>query len=276
MEATILKGHLVKWVMQMICNRRYLVVLVGFLGLPAFASDIHSWSFNGTLYELKTNESEVVVEVKRTHELSQKQMKSLCRKGLGLDLRRKYENKLLEGGFISDTLDTWPFASLTYELTNVQFSSVNKNQAKCSANVNDTGYKTNLQTTALNYAVAYYSTKQYQNIKPILPLIIKEPSVAMDAAGLVTLLLSQSDVTKAENYYQQYVDVASISNSDIKHWLARWQFDEGELEESLFIAKQCPSKECERLVIDIEDQMFEQQAESVGELSSYFWFNKLR
>ena len=208
--------------------------------------------------------------MKRQHELTTKQMKSLCRKGLGLELRKKYEDKLLEGGFIRETLDSWPFASLTYELTNIQFSSLSKNQAQCSAMVNDTGYKTNLQTTALNYAIAYYSTKQYQHIKPILPLIIKEPSVAMDAAGLVTLLLSQSDVTKAENYYQQYVDVSAISNSEIKHWLAQWQFEQGELEESLFIAKQCSSKECERLVIDIEDQMFEQQAESVGDLSSYF------
>ncbi|HDM8129020.1 TPA: hypothetical protein P0E14_003853 [Vibrio harveyi] len=254
----------------MICNHRYLLVLVGLLGLPVFASDSHSWSFNGTDYELKTSDAEVSVEVKRQHELTTKQMKSLCRKGLGLELRKKYEDKLLEGGFIRETLDSWPFASLTYELTNIQFSSVSKSQAQCRANVNDTDYKTNLQTTALNYAVAYYSTKQYQHIKPILPLIIKEPSVAMDAAGLVTLLLSQSDVTKAENYYQQYVDVPAISNSEIKHWLAQWQFEQGELEESLFIAKQCSSKECERLVIDIEDQMFEQQAESVGDLSSYF------
>ncbi|OOF08005.1 hypothetical protein BZG82_15680, partial [Salinivibrio sp. PR5] len=246
----------------MICNYRHLLVLVGLLGLPVFASDSQSWSFNGTDYKLKTSDSEVSVEVKRQHVLTTKQMKSLCRKGLGLELRAKYEDKLLERGFIRETLDSWPFASLTYELTNIQFSSANESQAKCSAEVNDTGYKTNLQSTALNYAIAYYSTQQYQNIKPILPLIIKESSVAMDAAGLVTLLLSQSDFNKAKNYYQQYIDVSQIYSSKIKYWLAQWQFEHGEIKEALAIVNQCSIKQCEYLAIAIEDKIFAQKAET--------------
>lgn len=254
----------------MICNKEFFLVLVGLLGLPVLAAESHSWAFNGTRYQLESVDSQISVEVSREHDLNAKQMKSLCRKGLGLKLRTKYENKLLEGGYIHTTLDAWPFASLTYELTNIHFSSVSKSHAKCSANVNDTGYKTNFQTTALNYAVAYFSNKQYQNIKPILPLIIKDPSVAMDAAGLVTLLLSQSDSNKAEHYYQQYVDVALISKNEIKYWLAKWQFEQGEIKESLALANQCEIKKCEHLSIEIEDKIFEQQAETVGDLSSYF------
>ncbi len=91
----------------MICNHRYLLVLVVPFRSTSFASDSHSWSFNGTDYELKTSDAEVSVEVKRQHELTTNQMKSLCRKGLGLELRKKYEDKLLEGGFIRETLDSY-------------------------------------------------------------------------------------------------------------------------------------------------------------------------
>ncbi|MEI8597747.1 hypothetical protein P4S64_09250 [Vibrio sp. M60_M31a] len=99
------------------------------------------------------------------HALTTKQMKSLCRKGLGLSLRKQYEDKLVQGEWISERLDAWPFANLTYELTSIQFSSLEKDQASCSAVINDTGYKTNLQTTALNYAIAYYQTEQFAKNK---------------------------------------------------------------------------------------------------------------
>ncbi len=117
----------------MICNRRYLLVLVVLLGLPVFASDSHSWSFNGTDYELKTSDSEVSVEVKRQHELTTKQMKSLCRKGLGLELRKKYEDKLLEGGFIRETLDSWYFceSNLRTDQYSVFFSEQESSSVPC-------------------------------------------------------------------------------------------------------------------------------------------------
>ena len=254
----------------MICNRRYALILVGLIGLPAFAAEPQAWSFNGTDYLVSDGDTEISVVVSREHALTTKQMKSLCRKGLGLSLRKQYEDKLVEGEWIDQRFDTWPFANLTYELTNIQFSSLEKEQASCSAVINDTGYKTNLYTTALNYAIAYYQTKQFEKIKPILPLLMKDSSVAMDAAGIVSLLLAQSDTEKADRYYQQYVDHSLINRNEVKNWLAQWKYDQGDLVESQWLAKSCTSQQCERLVMDIEETLFEQQAESAGDLSSYF------
>ncbi|BDR15184.1 hypothetical protein [Vibrio sp. STUT-A11] len=254
----------------MICNRRYALILVGLIGLPAFAAEPQAWSFNGTDYLVSDGDTEISVVVSREHALTTKQMKSLCRKGLGLSLRKQYEDKLVEGEWIDLRFDTWPFANLTYELTSIQFSSLEKDRASCSAVINDTGYKTNLQTTALNYAIAYYQTKQFAKIKPILPLLMKDSSVAMDAAGIVSLLLAQSDTEKADRYYQQYVDHSRITRNEVKNWLAQWKYDQGDLVESQLLAKSCTSQQCERLVMDIEETLFEQQAESAGDLSSYF------
>ncbi|MDV6249678.1 hypothetical protein [Vibrio sp. EA2] len=254
----------------MICNSRFTLILVGLIGPPAFASEPQAWSFNGTDYLVSENGTEISVVVSREHALTTKQIKSLCRKGLGLSLRKQYEDKLVNGEWIDERFDTWPFANLSYELTNIQFSSLEKDQASCSAVINDTGYKTNLYTTALNYVVAYYETKQFGKIKPILPLLMKESSVAMDAAGIVTLLLAQSDESKADQYYQQYVDRSLITRNEVKTWLAQWKYDQGNLEESQFLAKSCSSQQCERLALDIEKTLFEQQAESAGDLSSYF------
>ncbi|WP_321284952.1 hypothetical protein [uncultured Vibrio sp.] len=254
----------------MICNRRYALILVGLIGLPAFAAEPQAWSFNGTDYLVSDGDTEISVVVSREHALTTKQMKSLCRKGLGLSLRKQYEDKLVEGEWIDQRFDTWPFANLTYELTSIQFSSLEKDRASCSAVINDTGYKTNLQTTALNYAIAYYQTKQFAKIKPILPLLMKDSSVAMDAAGIVSLLLAQSDTEKADRYYQQYVDHSRITRNEVKNWLAQWKYDQGDLVESQLLAKSCTSQQCERLVMDIEETLFEQQAESAGDLSSYF------
>ncbi len=254
----------------MICNNRYALMLVGLLGLPVSASEPQTWSFNGTNYFVTDNGTESSVVVSREHAIEIKQMKSLCRKGLGLSLRKRYEDKLIEGKWISERFDAWPFTNLTYDLTNIHFSSLEKDQASCSASIDDTGYKTNLQTIALNYTIAYYQTRQFTKIKPILPLLMKEPSVAMDAAGVVTLLLAQSDESNADKYYQQYVDITLITRNEVKAWLAQWKYDQGDLQESLSLAKSCTSQQCERLALDIEESLFEQQAESAGDLSSYF------
>ncbi|MEI8597746.1 hypothetical protein P4S64_09245 [Vibrio sp. M60_M31a] len=93
---------------------------------------------------------------------------------------------------------------------------------------------------------------------------MKDSSVAMDAAGIVSLLLAQSDTDKADSYYQQYVDKHLITRNEVKIWLAQWKYDQGNLEESQLLAKSCSSKQCERLVLDIEETLFEQQAESAG------------
>ncbi|UYI49163.1 hypothetical protein OFO16_22605 [Vibrio natriegens] len=254
----------------MICNHRYALMLAGCICLPAFASEPQTWSFNGTDYLVSDRDAEISVVVSREHELTTKQMKSLCRKGLGLSLRKQYEDKLVQGEWISERFDTWPFANLTYELTSIQFSSLEKDRASCSAVINDTGYKTNLQTTALNYAIAYYQTEQFAKIKPILPLLMKESSVAMDAAGIVSLLLAQSDADKADSYYQQYVDKHLITRNEVKIWLAQWKYDQGDLQESQSLAQSCTTEQCERFALNIEETLFEQQAESAGDLSSYF------
>ncbi len=268
----------------MICNNRYALMLVGLIGLPAFASEPQAWSFNGTNYLVTDHGNESSVVISREHALEIKQMKSLCRKGLGLSLRKRYEDKLIEGEWISERFDTWPFTNLTYNLTHIRFSSLEKDQASCSASIEDTGHKTNLQTTALNYAIAYYQTKQITKIKPILPLLMKEPSVAMDAAGIVYLLLAKpvvpaepdehsdnaSDKIKAEKYYQQYVDISLISRNEVKYWLAQKKLELGDVQESQSLVRSCTSQQCERLALDIEEKLFEQQAESAGDLSSYF------
>ncbi len=256
--------------MRMICNNRYALILAGVIGLPAFASEPQAWSFNGTDYLVTDNGTESSVVVSREHALEIKQMKALCRKGLGLSLRKRYEDELLEGQWITERFDTWPFTDLAYDLTDIQFSLLEKDKASCSASIDDTEYKTNLQTTALNYAIAYYQTRQFAKIKPILPLLMKEPSVAMDAAGVVALLLTQSDEVKADKYYQQHVDITLITRNEVKAWLAQWKYDQGDWQESKTLAKSCTSHQCERLALDIEESLFKQQAESAGDLSSYF------
>jgi hypothetical protein len=247
-----------------------MLLLAGLIGLPVFASEPQTWSFNGTEYTVTEQGSQTSVSVSRERELTKTQMKALCRKGLGLGLRKYYEDQLIERAIIKQRFATWPFANLTYELSDIQFSRLDNTQAVCSATLKDTGYKTNLQTTALNYAIAYYSTERFGQIKPVLPLLIQEPEVAMDAAGLVTLLMSHSNPEKAAHYYQQYVDVSALKRDEVKMWLAKWQYDSGQFAESLAITQACSSHACERLGLDIEDKLFEQQAESAGDLSSYF------
>lgn len=91
----------------MICNHRYALMLAGCICLPAFASEPQTWSFNGTDYLVSDRDAEISVVVSREHELTTKQMKSLCRKGLGLSLRKQYEDKLVQGEWISERFDTW-------------------------------------------------------------------------------------------------------------------------------------------------------------------------
>lgn len=99
---------------------------------------------------------------------------------------------------------------------------------------------------------------------------MKESSVAMDAAGIVSLLLAQSDADKADSYYQQYVDKHLITRNEVKIWLAQWKYDQGDLQESQSLAQSCTTEQCERFALNIEETLFEQQAESAGDLSSYF------
>ncbi len=254
----------------MTCKYYLTLLLAGLLSLPAMASEIHMWKFNGSDYAVSEQGDKTSVVVTRKLELSVKQIKALCRKGLGLSLRQTYEDKLIEKKIVPERFSTWPITNLSYELVDIQFSDFSKTQATCTGTIKDTGYKTNLQTTALNYAIAYYTTGQYSNIKPILPLLIKEPSVAMDAAGLIVLLLSQKSDDQAILYYQQHIDISHIQSDDIKLWLAQWQQRLGELNESLLIAKSCSSRGCQNLAMGIEDELFKQQEESADDLSSYF------
>lgn len=254
--------------MLMICNYRALL-LAGAFSLPAMADEAVIWEFAGTTYTVQGHSSNYTVDAVRTSKLSTNQIKSLCRKGLGLPLRAEYEDELIVKGVINERFSSWPLTNLKYELADIRYSDVSRTSATCSATLTDSGKATNLKTTALSYAVAYYTTKQYDALKQMLPYVMKQPAIAMDGAGLVTLLLSQQDIKKAQAYYEHYVDVAAVKNDSIKLWLAQWQQDI-DLSQSISIAKQCQSSACQQLLIQLEDMIAEQEQDSAGDLSSYF------
>ncbi|GAL02494.1 hypothetical protein ACFFLZ_04635 [Photobacterium aphoticum] len=254
-------------------------LLAGLVSLPAMAEQAVSaspasaltthWEFAGTTYEVAGSSSDFTVTVNRQTPLSANQMKALCRKGLGLPLRAEYEDKLIAKGLIASRFSTWPMTNLRYDLSDIHYSNVGSQSASCSATLTDSGKATNLDATALSYAVAYFATQQYDAMKPMLPYLMKQPAVAMDAAGLVTLLLSQQDNAKATAYYQQYVDISAIKTDDIILRLAEWQYGQ-DLVTSLGIAKYCQSPACEQFILQVEDDIAQQDEASAGDLSAYF------
>ncbi|MGF1688935.1 hypothetical protein L4C36_20015 [Photobacterium japonica] len=270
------KAHQAKLAMLAICKYRAWW-LAGLMSLPAMADQASAstaspsmrWEFAGTTYDVKGGSSNFTVTVSRQSPLSGNQMKALCRKGLGLPLRADYEDALIAKGLISERFSTWPMTNLRYDLSDIRYRDVGSTIASCSATLTDTGTAINLDSTALSYAVAYYATQQYSAIKPILPYLMKQPLVAMDAAGLVTLLLSQQDNAKATAYFQQYVDVNAIQTDDIILRLAQWQYGQ-DLAASLTIAQQCQSAACQQFTVQVEDELAAQEEASVGDLDAYF------
>lgn len=246
-------------------------VLAGLVSLPFSVKATESqWQFAGSSYHVSGEAPAYTATVKRNIALNASQMKALCRKGLGLPLRAEYEQQLLDNGLIKQTMSDWPVTRLSYQLEDIRFDRVKKQSATCSATVIDSGKQTNLPYTALSYATAYYSTKQYAELKTMLPYLMQQPAISMDAAGLVTLLLSQRDTVKAQAYFYQHVDIEKMQVDDIKLLLAQWFQQQGELIESHTIATQCQADACQYLMLEVEDAIAEQEEASAGDLSSYF------
>ncbi|MGS0826380.1 hypothetical protein ACVBIO_11260 [Shewanella sp. 0m-8] len=246
------------------------LLLASFLSLPAMANQANSWEFSGTRYQVSGQAPHYTATVERERGLPSPQMKSLCRKGLALPLRTNYENQLIAAQLIKDPFSDWPLINLQFELDNIQYRNVTELTASCSATLLDSGKSTNLATTGLSYAVAYYATKQYAAIKPLLPYLMKEPAVSMDGASLITLLLQQQDPVKAEAYFDKYVVVTKVESDSIKLWLAQWKMQQEQLTTSLTIVKLCKSSACQQLATDINNAIDKLEQSSADDLSSYF------
>lgn len=245
-------------------------MLVSFLSLPAMANSQVSWTFAGNHYQVNGTAPGYSATVTREKPLTHNQMKSLCRKGLGLPLRNKYELILIDQQLINEPFSDWPMTDLKYDLNNIKYDDVTKLTASCSAIVIDSGKATNLATTGLSYAVAYYTTKQYAKIKQLLPFLIKEPIVSIDAAALITLLLQSQDSQKAEAYFDKYVEIENIRTDNIKFWLAQWKMQLGKLEVSKTIVQQCNTSNCQQLLFEIDSAIDANAQKTAGDLSSYF------
>ncbi|MGF1834602.1 hypothetical protein [Photobacterium sanguinicancri] len=253
----------------MICNHRALL-LAGFFSLPVMATTSSQWEFAGTRYQVEGESPIYTVHAARKSHSTTKQIKTLCRRGLALPLRAEYENKLIANNLIEKPFSSWPVTNLSYELTDLSFFDVSKKQASCSARITDTGKASNLQATALSYAIAYYSTQQNSQLKTLLPYLMKEPQVSMDAASLITLVLSQQDQSKAQAYFDQYVDISKVKTDTITLWLAHWQKDLGDLGTSKQLITHCQSAACQHLSLQIDDAIALEEENSADDLSSYF------
>ncbi|MGR5411494.1 hypothetical protein ACPV5T_02000 [Vibrio astriarenae] len=256
--------------MRMIYKPALAIMLAGGLSLPATASTSNQWTYGGTIYSVSLEQQTTTVSVSRDVEMANSQIKALCRRGLGLQLRANYENILIDKKWISEPLSDWPMASLNYELSDIKYIQASKTDAKCSATVVDTDPERNLDSSALNYALAYYATRQYDLIKPLLPHLMQKPAVAIDAAALVTLLLVRDDQSKAKQYFQRYVDITSIKSEKIKYWLSEWQYQQGNIQQSYAIIQSCTSSDCARFSSLLEDELMVIEQDSADDLSSYF------
>ncbi|MCL1137675.1 hypothetical protein [Shewanella pneumatophori] len=246
------------------------LLLASLISLPAMANQANSWEFSGTRYQVSGESPFYSASIERERALKPAQMKSLCRKGLALPLRAKYENKLIAAQLIKAPFSDWPMINLQFELDNIQYHNVTNLTASCSAAIIDSGKSTNLARTGLSYAVAYYTTQQYAAIKPLLPYLMKEPVVSMDGASMITLLLQQQDPVKAEAYFDKYVDITKVESDDIKLWLAQWKMQQEQLTTSLAIVELCKSSNCQQLANDIHDAIDKLEQASADDLSSYF------
>lgn len=257
----------------MICNPR--IMLVGILCLPTWLSaspDLSesSWQFAGTRYRVLSSNEKVSVIAQREFGLAIDQMKSLCRKGLGLPLRQWYEAQLLAKGLITETLSDWPMANLRYRISDIHYQQVSTQMAGCSATVADTGEGVNLHLTALNYAFVYFQSHQSESLYRLLPYLMEQPDVSMDAASLVALALSKHDQPKAVHYFEKYVDVSAMKDDRIQLELASWLFRNENYDVALEITEQCQSTHCRELSLDIEERLLEKEQASAADLSSYF------
>ncbi|MDR9829196.1 hypothetical protein RCJ22_26760 [Vibrio sp. FNV 38] len=264
----------------MICRYNRLVLLVGLFAWPAVVNaeaintnqtnSISAWTFSGTGYKVSQSEDLTYVAVKRTHSLPLTQLKAVCRKGLGLGLRHNYETQLIDMSLIEQRYSDWPLAGLSYAIERFEFKTISSKQITCSARVIDNQPEDNLDSTALSYALAFYSTDQFDKIPPLLSHLMKKPSVSMDAASLVSLLLSQNDQQKAMAYFERYVDSTTIQRDELRLMTAQWQFNQGKLAISQTLLRDCPSADCHQLNLQIEDALSQKEQDSAGDLSTYF------
>ena len=255
-------------------SSHWALLLAGFFSLPVLANvsqeNSQQWEFAGTIYQVEGQRPHYTVYAERQVLTSAKQMKALCRKGLALPLRAEYEAKLVGLQLIPKPISNWPVIDISYQLNKLTYSKVSENAVTCSGQITDTGQATNLQTTALSYAIAYYSAQQYSQLKVLLPYLMNDPLVSMDAAGLITLMLSQQDQQKSLAYFEQYVEMGKVRSDTIKLWLAQWQKENGDLAASQQLLTYCKSAACQHLSVQIDDAIAKQDEASADDLSSYF------
>ncbi|WP_026972844.1 hypothetical protein [Aliagarivorans marinus] len=242
-------------------------LLLGLACWPALASQ--SWQFGDTQYQV-TGEQPVQVTISASKGLNDAQLQRLCRRGLGLPLRAKYESQLLEQARIEKPLSSWPIAGLSYQTQSLRFKKHGPGSASCSAMVSEQNPEQNLALTSLHYGYHYHRQQQADALVAALRLPLSHSYTANDAAALVLLMLQASQPEQADSYYQQYVANKPLLNQGLYLEIARWQAESSREDDAQATLAQCSLAECDNYSVELQLLQVQRDQDSVSDLGAYF------
>ncbi|MDD1780820.1 hypothetical protein LRP49_06355 [Enterovibrio sp. ZSDZ35] len=252
--------------MLTICKRLGLAVAL----FSATASG-QIWQFAGTTYNVITDGDAVQVVLKREHAQHKKVVGDQCIAALSLPFRQQAENELITQGFITKVHDdNWPLSSVNFKSQQVRLEEVSTLDAVCRAKIEPAPLSPELLSqNLLRYAGLYTSQKDWSSLKPLLSHLLKDRSVANEAAAMTTLMLADVSPDNALSYQRKYVDVGTVTSVTIREMLAKWHYDAERLDDAVEWASDCDSKLC----LDIRDSVAliqaEQNSADVFDLNSF-------